>query len=102
MASDGDSTRTCSLDEFALDDPSPGDYVEIDGEPAVVETIVGGRARVNTGVRATHDDANVDTCSVDDIDRPSPTPGDFVTVDGERAVVEEILGGRARVNFSVE
>ncbi|WP_132060180.1 hypothetical protein [Halorussus amylolyticus] len=96
-----DATETYSVTRFKRDDPDRGDYVEIDGKTAIIEEILGGRARVNFGVVG-GDDADVDTCSVADIDADSPDPGDFVTIDGERAVVEEILGGRARVNFSVE
>ncbi len=97
-----DATDTYSVSRFERDDPDRGDYVEIDGETAVIEEILAGRARVNFGVVARGDDADVTTCSVADVSEESPDPGDFVTIDGERAVVEEILGGRARVNFSVE
>ena len=64
----------------------------------MIETIVGGRARINYAVQSRF--GKTDTYGADELGNPSR--GDFVTVDGERGVVEEILGGRVRVNFSVD
>ena len=44
---DPDSVRTVSADTIPEDDRYPGAQVEIDGEHGYVETIVGGRARVD-------------------------------------------------------
>ena len=97
---DDDMVDTCSYDDLPADDPSPGDYVEIDGDLAVIQEILGGRARINYAVREHGAGARIETYGIDELGDPSR--GDFVSVDGERGVVEEILGGRARVNLSVE
>ncbi len=44
---DPDQVRTISVDKIDEDDRYPGAYVEIDGQNGFVETIIGGRARVD-------------------------------------------------------
>lgn len=44
---DPENVRTVSADTIPEDDRYPGAQVEIDGEPGFVETIIGGRARVD-------------------------------------------------------
>jgi hypothetical protein len=95
-----DPVITCSADDLPTDDPSPGDYVEIDGDVAVIEEVLGGRARINYAVKKHGADARVETYGTEELGDPSR--GDVIRVDGERGIVEEILGGQARVNLSVE
>ena len=96
---DGDAVTTCGLSDLPTDDHSPGDYVEIDGDVAVIEEILGGRARINYAVERHDAAARRETYGTDELGNPSP--GDFVVVEGERGVVEDVLGGRVRVNLSV-
>lgn len=44
---DPDQVRTIGTDKIPEDDRYPGAYVEIDGQNGFVETIIGGRARVD-------------------------------------------------------
>ncbi|ADQ67152.1 FKBP-type peptidylprolyl isomerase [Halogeometricum borinquense DSM 11551] len=44
---DDDEVRTVSANKIAEDDRYPGAQVQVDGEQGRVETIIGGRARVN-------------------------------------------------------
>jgi len=44
---DDDEVRTVSADKIAEDDRYPGAHVDIDGQHGHVETIIGGRARVD-------------------------------------------------------
>lgn len=97
-----DPVITVARSELPIDDPQPGEYFEIDGDVAIVEETIGGRARVNYSVTAHGADARTDTISTGKLSAANPEPGDFVTVDDERAVVEETIGGRVRLNFSVD
>lgn len=31
----------------------------------------------------------------------TPTPGDYTEIDGEYRIIEEVVGGRARIDFTV-
>ena len=44
---DDDEVRTVSADKIPEDDRYPGNQVQIDGEQGFIETIIGGRARVD-------------------------------------------------------
>ncbi|MFC7074763.1 peptidylprolyl isomerase [Halovenus rubra] len=65
---DEDEVRTISKDKIPEDDRYPGGQVTIDGEEGFVETIIGGRARVDFNHPLAGDDIEYDYEIVDTID----------------------------------
>lgn len=65
---DPDQVRTVSADKIGEDDRYPGAQVTIDGEQGHIETIIGGRARVNFNHPLAGEDLEYDYEIVDVVD----------------------------------
>ena len=84
---DEGQVRTVSADKIDDDDRYPGAHVQIDGEHGVLETIIGGRARVDfnhplAGEEIEYDYEIVDVVE-DDVDRAEGLLDMFIDVDLE-------------------
>ncbi|WP_336326064.1 FKBP-type peptidyl-prolyl cis-trans isomerase [Halovenus sp. HT40] len=65
---DDDQVRTISKDKIPEDDRYPGAQVQIDGEEGFIETIIGGRARVDFNHPLAGDDIEYDYEIVDEVE----------------------------------
>jgi len=65
---DEDDVRTLSAEKIPEDDRHPGAQVQIDGEEGFVNTIIGGRARVDFNHPLAGDDVEYDYEIVDDVE----------------------------------
>ncbi len=84
---DEGNVRTVTADKIADDDRYPGARVQIDGEQGVLETIIGGRARVDFNHPLAGEDIEYDYEIVDvvedDLERAEGLLGMFLDVDLE-------------------
>jgi FKBP-type peptidyl-prolyl cis-trans isomerase SlyD len=67
---DDEAVRTVSKDKIPEDDQFPGARVQVDGEEGFVETIIGGRARVDFNHPLAGDDIEYEWEVVDTVDDP--------------------------------
>jgi FKBP-type peptidyl-prolyl cis-trans isomerase SlyD len=65
---DEEQVRTVSKDKIPEDDRYPGAQVQIDGQQGQVETIIGGRARVNFNHPLAGEDIEYEWTIVDEVD----------------------------------
>jgi FKBP-type peptidyl-prolyl cis-trans isomerase SlyD len=73
---DDDQVRTVSKDKIPEDDRYPGNQVQIDGQQGFVETIIGGRARVDFNHPLAGDDVVYEYEVVDEVtDRQAQAEG---------------------------
>ena len=111
---DESEVRTVSKDKIEEDDRYPGARVQIDGEQGRLETIIGGRARVDFNHPLAGEDVEYNYEIVSEVtDREEKAQGilqmmldveldlwfEDETVEEEQHV-ETIIGGRARVDFN--
>jgi FKBP-type peptidyl-prolyl cis-trans isomerase SlyD len=65
---DSDNVRTVSADKISEDDRYPGAHVNVDGEQGHIETIIGGRARIDFNHPLAGDDLEYDYEILDVVD----------------------------------
>src|SRR6056297_1291886 len=82
-----DQVRTVSKDKIGEDDRYPGAQVQIDGEQGRVETIIGGRARVDFNHPLAGEAVKYD-CEDDDEDEESEPEYETVEVEQETLYIE--------------
>ncbi|QLD87555.1 peptidylprolyl isomerase [Natronomonas salina] len=90
---DEEQVRTVSADKIDEDDRYPGARVQIDGEQGVLETIIGGRARVDFNHPLAGDDIQYDyeilEVVEDDVEQAEGLLGMFLDLDLEMWVEDD-------------